>query len=181
MFLFLNYLFNCRETTVPWCPDLPALGSLPESMRIMLFGFQRALCKFVISVTLTPVWGKALLPWITVPAQPALPHPSGSLHKPANDFSVDLLFCWSNPASSSHQEPWWEQPPSDLPWAPWTSLLSDWQGGRTVCIWGQLPGINYRPPSYQWVQMGRNGIYAHLASFLFAPAATTTNYKHKSM
>lgn len=43
MFLFLNYLFNCRETRVPWCPRLPALGSLPESPSLAVWLLQSSL------------------------------------------------------------------------------------------------------------------------------------------
>lgn len=78
-------------------------------------------------------------------AQSALLSPEWSLHKPASGFSTDLLSCWSNLASFSHQESWWWHPPCGLPWAPWNSLQSDWQEGRNAQILWQLPRINYRP------------------------------------
>lgn len=178
MFLFLNYLFNCRETSIPWCLDLPALGSLPESMRVMLFGFQRALCKLRILTTLTPVHMKALMPWISQQHSlpfytPAEVFTSQQMTSPLTYFPADVIL----PALviRNHGDDTLHQISLG---APWMSLQSDWQGGRDCPKFcGSFHKINHRPHfwpvSLDWL---RWTLYT-LGQFPLHPTATTTKYQ----
>lgn len=162
MFFFLNYLFNCRETRVPWCPLLPGLGSLPESLRVLLFGFLRALCNAVILTPSASGCKKALVPWITGSL-----HPNWSVPKPASGRSVDLVSCWSHlPAAVIRR------PGADILQASYGHhgrLSWDELTGVTD-IWWQFAGINYRPLYWPMGTDGQKWKFNTFHQFLLHPS-----------
>lgn len=163
MFFFLNYLFNCRETRVPWCPHLPGLGSLPESLRVLLFGFLRALCNAVILTPSASVCKKALVPWITGSFASQLKCPQASKW-PIRWPSFLLI----SSSSCSHQASWcWH--PSGLLWAPWASLSWGELTGLTDVLW-QFAGINYRPLYWPMGTDGQKWKFNTFHQFLLHPS-----------